>query len=1115
MNDWFENFSKQYLEYENHHNYNYSRMLRPYKDINSVEITGNVLSGHISHGKHDFNHVKITFKEFTDNQKDKLRKIVDENPINTFKVINKTLPDDLLDAGIKILPESLDEMDIECSYDDKKDNIIDTLSLLKEFNRRLEKNKFLIFKIRGLDLSRKITYPLKTLDDILDLKFKPTGDDATLSNLYDANMTLIKNVEYPTKSFNFIYDDLFELLNNEINSLSQKGNTPKAFIDYNNNTNTSIKSKKGKNDYFPENRNEKKVMKFDIDEDYTLRGIGKINTDEKLFIFLNQAEHEELDERTAYLIQLVTLTYRLINHNAIMPEIFTTKNTYQIRWIPSFYDSNVINYCKKYYDSCPDDLVTLNGQRLSKENQVIIIVSLITNGLISYAIRKNQVTSFENISNTGFKLFTANKLKFENKYENTVENIQRQLSVFYMNELEYSYAMFIDDNLDIEIKIRKNDSYKSINEADVDQLKNLKRIYDLFSQHKIKNTLYEKITMSNKDFLIFREDIMKLLPYVNVELHNPFKIIDSKLELILDINLDKSTFQLDRISDNYLWKIGLNDTQLELERFDEITDDHNEMIKVDDKIYIVPGPTFRRLKGNMWLLKQKENSDEILHYAILEEYYDMKIKLSDNFRKLIKTSRLYEVPQSLNATLRPYQKIGYSWLIQNIKSGFGSILADDMGLGKTVQVLAAILYFKERNPVETRQSLIVVPPTLLSNWQQEIEKFTPELSYHIYHGPNRKFPSQRCDIILTSYSMIRQDIDHFLNETWFIYVIDEAQNIKNPSTKQTHAIKELPAFNKIAITGTPIENRLTDYWSIFDFVNRGYLSSLEDFKTRYVKPIEKLEDEKVLNNLKTIAKPFVLRRLKSDDEIRKELPEKFVNDIYCTLTKKQINLYTNLMDGLFETIEESMDFERKGHILKLITCLKQTCNHPAQYLKSKDATIKESGKMELLTETLENILDMNEKVLIFTQYVEMGKIIQELISKKLKTEVLFLHGSQTQKQKSQVIDAFQEEEEYKILVATLKTGGTGLNLTAAQNVIHYDLWWNPAIENQATDRVHRIGQKNDVMVYRFITKGTLEESINDMLKNKSDLAEKSISTDETFITELSNEELREILRLRI
>jgi len=363
--------------------------------------------------------------------------------------------------------------------------------------------------------------------------------------------------------------------------------------------------------------------------------------------------------------------------------------------------------------------------------------------------------------------------------------------------------------------------------------------------------------------------------------------------------------------------------------------------------------------------------------------------------------------------------------------------------------------------------------------------------------------------------MIRQDLEQFLNESWFICVIDEAQNIKNPGSKQTQAIKELQAFNKIAVTGTPIENRLTDYWSIFDFVNKGYLSTLEDFKTRYAKPIEKLEDEKVLNNLKTIAKPFVLRRLKTDEEIRKELPEKFVNNIYCSLTNKQIKLYNNLLDGIFETIEDTKGIERKGHILKLITRLKQACNHPGQYLKSDNVKIKESGKMELLVETLENILDMDEKVLIFTQYVEMGKIIEKLISRKLKTEVLFLHGSQTRRQKARIIDTFQEKNEYKILVATLKTGGTGLNLTAAQNVIHYDLWWNPAIENQATDRVHRIGQKNDVMVYRFITKGTLEENINEILENKKDLAEKTISTDETFITELSNEELKEILKLRI
>jgi len=608
---------------------------------------------------------------------------------------------------------------------------------------------------------------------------------------------------------------------------------------------------------------------------------------------------------------------------------------------------------------------------------------------------------------------------------------------------------------------------------------------------------------------------MELLPYVNVELHNPFNIIHSELELVLDIDLDKDDFRLDRIKDHYSWKIRLQDKMLPFERFDEITDDMNGLIKVDDEIHVVDGYSFRHLKRNSWLLKGEHESNEILHYAILGEFLDIEVKLSDEFRKMIKTSKVYEVPGTLLAELRPYQKIGYSWLIQNIKSGFGSILADDMGLGKTVQVLATILYFKEENPMESVSSLIIVPPTLLSNWQQEIERFTPELSCHIYHGTGRSFPSERHDIILTSYSMVRQDLDMFLNESWFICAVDEAQNIKNPGTKQTQAIKAVNAFNKIAVTGTPIENRLTDYWSIFDFVNPGYLSTLEDFKTRYVKPIEKLVDEKKLENLKRIAKPFVLRRLKSNAEIRRELPEKFVNDIYCSLTKKQIRLYNNLLDGTFESIADMKDIERRGNILKLITRLKQTCNHPGQYLKSDNPKITDSGKMELLVETLENILDMDEKVLVFTQYVEMGKIIQKLVSEKLKTEVLFLHGSQTRKEKARVIDSFQEKAEYKILVATLKTGGTGLNLTAAQNVIHYDLWWNPAIENQATDRVHRIGQENDVMVYRFITKGTLEENIDKMIKSKTDLAEKSISTDETFITELSDDELKEILRLRI
>ena len=485
------------------------------------------------------------------------------------------------------------------------------------------------------------------------------------------------------------------------------------------------------------------------------------------------------------------------------------------------------------------------------------------------------------------------------------------------------------------------------------------------------------------------------------------------------------------------------------------------------------------------------------------------------FKKLISKTTLYDVPESLTGELRPYQKIGYSWLVQNMRYGFGSILADDMGLGKTIQVLSAILYYKEKDLLEDRTVLIIVPPTLISNWENEIKKFTPDLTYFIYHGSNRCYPLENYDIILTSYGVVRLDLDMFLDERWFLCVIDEAQNIKNPNTEQTKAIKSVNARSKVALTGTPIENKLMDYWSIFDFTNKGYLSTKDDFKKQFVMPIEKLEDEETLHELKTIAKPFVLRRLKTDDDIKNELPEKFINDIYCTLSKKQVKLYNAILEEIFFDIENSKGIQRKGRILKILTALKQTCNHPAQFLAIKNPKISESGKMELLANILENILANDEKVIIFTQYVEMGKLIQELISKKFKQEVLFLHGSQTLKEKTRIINTFQEDENYKIFVATLKTGGTGLNLTAAQNVIHYDLWWNPAVENQATDRVHRIGQEKDVMVYRFITKGTLEETIDAISKHKIDLAAKSISNDETFLTEMSNEELKEVLKLRL
>ena len=585
------------------------------------------------------------------------------------------------------------------------------------------------------------------------------------------------------------------------------------------------------------------------------------------------------------------------------------------------------------------------------------------------------------------------------------------------------------------------------------------------------------------------------------------------MKVELDTYLDENNFNFKNIN-NVIWNVKLGEDKIGLNKFTKLIDPEAELLLLNNICYIFNWSEFRKVISHSYTLLHAKHS-ELLKLALLKKDDDFEFEISDKFKRLINASDIYEVPTGLTGELRPYQKIGFSWIVQNIKNGFGSILADDMGLGKTLQVLTAILHLKEEQISDDKTALIIVPTTLISNWENEINKFTPELTYYIYYGSNRRFPLEDYDIILTSYGIIRNDLDMFLDKKWFLCVIDEAQNIKNPSTQQTYAIKSINAFNHIALTGTPIENKLLDYWSIFDFTNKGYLSTREDFKDEYMAPIERFEDEKILKNLKSIAKPFVLRRLKSDEEIRKELPEKFVNDIYCKLTKKQIKLYEAILDDEFTNIERSKGIQRRAMILKTINYLKQICNHPAQFLGSENPKVKDSGKMELLINTLENIFEMDEKTIIFTQYAKMGKIIQEVVSKKMKCDVEFLHGQLSLKERERIIGTFQSDDKCKVLVATIKTGGIGLNLTAASNVIHYDLWWNPAVENQATDRVHRIGQEKDVMVYRFITKGTLEEGIDAIVKSKLDLAEKAISTDETFITEMTNENLRKMLSLRL
>lgn len=481
---------------------------------------------------------------------------------------------------------------------------------------------------------------------------------------------------------------------------------------------------------------------------------------------------------------------------------------------------------------------------------------------------------------------------------------------------------------------------------------------------------------------------------------------------------------------------------------------------------------------------------------------------------------LIETPKGFKGQLRPYQARGVSWLAFLERWGLGACLADDMGLGKTPQLIAFLLHLQEQNALEL-PTLVVCPTSVLGNWEREVQKFGPSLKTIVHHGDKR--PKGKAfarivkdkQLVITSYPLIYRDATTFEEVSWQGIVLDEAQNIKNPAAKQSQAIRQLKAGFKISLTGTPVENRLSELWSILDFLNPGYLGNQQFFQRRFAMPIEKFGDRDSLQTLRSLVQPFILRRLKTDKDIIQDLPEKQEMNVFCGLSAEQATLYQKLVDESLVAIEESDGIKRRGLILTLLLRLKQVCNHPAQYLKEKSiGKDKRSGKLLRLQEMLEEAIEEGDRALIFTQFAEWGKLIQPYLEKQLGGETLFLYGSTKKQQREEMIDRFQNDPDGpRVLILSLKAGGTGLNLTRANHVFHVDRWWNPAVENQATDRAFRIGQKRNVQVHKFVCTGTLEERINDVIESKKQLAEQTVDAGEDWLTEMNTDQLRSLLLL--
>lgn len=500
-------------------------------------------------------------------------------------------------------------------------------------------------------------------------------------------------------------------------------------------------------------------------------------------------------------------------------------------------------------------------------------------------------------------------------------------------------------------------------------------------------------------------------------------------------------------------------------------------------------------------------------------------------QRLEQPDRVSDLPQpdSLQGELRPYQRFGYSWLTFFRRYGLGAILADDMGLGKTIQALALMLREKEqqKNGLPAPY-LLVCPTSVVANWDHEVRRFAPTLKTMIHQGASRlrgddfKAAVKQVDLVLTSYALVRQDAEFLQAVHWGGVIIDEAQNIKNPSAKQTQAVRKIPTGFRLAMTGTPVENRLSELWSIMNFLNPGYLGSLESFRRTYALPIERFRDPEATQNLRQIVSPFILRRVKTDPRVIQDLPEKIEMKEYCTLTEEQATLYEAVVKDVLKKVQESEGIERQGMVLSLLTQLKQVCNHPAQYMHEIEALGSDlsmyqgrSGKLNRLVEMLDEVLAVGDRVLIFTQFAQMGHLLAPLLRDSLGYATQFLHGGTPARVREQMIRRFEEEEHGPpIFILSLKAGGLGLNLVRANHVFHFDRWWNPAVEDQATDRAFRIGQMRNVQVHKFITAGTLEEKIDDLIESKKGLAEAVVGGGESWLTELSTDELRELVTLR-
>ena len=1129
--------------------------------VKELEIIDNAIHAKVQGTRRKPYEVIVQAPAFTPKEKATLSDAISGNPLLLSKLLNRELPAALNrvaeEKGIKIFPRRWDDLKMNCSCPDQAVPCKHLAAVINMIANEIDRNPFVVFKLHGFDVIRELkNRGFEAVDERVAIpsvelfRGEETGPPTSLDSTSELELIDFSRITE-------MREDLLALLAAKpvFYSFDFKAGLEKIYRKSARHVGRLLKQVKGNEGETPLNFEKFIHTQWQLsdsvffascqidaeDESLTFEQTGE------LILFLSEIPPKfitKLEPGLALTYFIYHFALKLVEKSATVPQLIELSDkSYTIRWIPALINEEVQAVFDKLVKACPPELVRNKSEStvLRRNEQVKSLVSVFVSHFIQEAGQDIKLKE-----EPGARIFVdAFSYRFDGLGEKEIPpTIQRWLDKFFMSRQVYIPVLELDEDESglFSLRVRVENSNEPLkepvgleevmtNESYTDARMEILRNIDLFagsfpalekviassgkevptfSPHELPDVLYNVLP------LIKLSGIKVILPHSLKSLVRP----RATVAISSDGGASSGPFlKLDEIL-QFQWKVALGDELMDPDQFSKLVAGMSGIVKLKEQYVYLDQADVRALMENL-RKQEKPDKNRLLQAAISGEYNGAKIQMDENTKVLIDSllqTKNVALPESLNASLRPYQKRGFDWLYKNAQLGFGSIIADDMGLGKTLQVIAIILKMKDDGELKKHQVLVIVPTTLISNWQKELEKFAPDISYSTYHGPARELNAET-DIVISSYGITRSDIDYLSKRKWKAVVIDEAQNIKNPNTAQTKAVKKLKAEIRLAMSGTPVENRLSEYWSIFDFTNKGYLGSRKSFSENFANPIEQNRDKARLEKFLKITRPFILRRMKTNKSIISDLPEKVENEFYASLADEQAAIYQNVLDNIMNEIkgvktdDKEGKIQRKGLVLKLITALKQICNHPSQYLKKDDHSPDLSGKAGLFLDLVGNIIENDEKVLVFTQFQEMGEILQNLIRKRFDMNCMFLHGGTFRKRRDEMVDRFQNNPHEKIFILSIKAGGTGLNLTAANHVIHYDMWWNPAVESQATDRAFRIGQDKNVMVYRLITQGTFEEKINKMLKSKKELSNLAVASGENWVGDLSDKDLKELFAL--